>query len=91
MIRPGDLRLIGLQPTPRPDTTTRKYVVELIDGAWRVTSPLARGALFPDREDAIAFASIKARETAARGAVGLVVVKSGPHELHCFTPDRETA
>ncbi len=87
MIRHVDLPLIGLHPTPRPDTRTRKFVVDHFDGAWRVTCPGGGEALLPDREEAIGYAVVRARDTAAHGAVGMVVVKSGLHELHCFTPD----
>jgi hypothetical protein len=76
--------LLVVHPGGPPPPASRKLVVARGLNGWRVTG--AEERLFPTKLEAVAFACDAARRAAARGLVGLAVVKDGLEELHCFTP-----
>jgi hypothetical protein len=63
-----------------------RYVVVSGLGRWRVLRDEQDAGAFADRDEAVRFACGLARDQAASGIVGVVVVQSEVHEMHCFTP-----
>jgi hypothetical protein len=73
-------------PESRPAHSC-KYVVASRLGRWRVQRDDQDAGAFADRDEAVRFACSLARDQAAgAGIVGVVVVQSDVHEMHCFTP-----
>jgi hypothetical protein len=67
-------------------TRACKYVVAAQLGRWRVLRDDQDAGAFAERDDAVRFACGLARDKAKAGIVGVVVVQSDVHEMHCFTP-----
>ena len=63
-----------------------KYVVAQRLGRWRVLRDGQDAGAFADRDDAVRFACGRARDQAEAGILGVVIVQSDVHEMHCFTP-----
>ena len=63
-----------------------KYVVAWRFGRWRVQHEDQDKGAFNDQDEAVRFACTLARRQARSGRVGVVVVQSEIHEMHCFTP-----
>ena len=63
-----------------------KYVVAQRLSRWRVLRDGQDAGAFADRDGAVRFACGQARDGAKAGILGLVVVQSDVHEMHCFTP-----
>ncbi|MDB5450612.1 MAG: hypothetical protein JWQ52_1740 [Phenylobacterium sp.] len=68
-----------------------KYVVCSRLGRWRVLRDGQDAGAFADRDQAVRFACGLARDQAQAGIVGVVVVQSDVHEMHCFTPANAAA
>jgi hypothetical protein len=67
-------------------TRACKYVVARRLSRWRVLRDGQDAGAFADRDDAVRFACAQARDQAEAGILGVVVVQSKVHEMHCFTP-----
>ena len=63
-----------------------KYVVAQRLSRWRVLRDGRDAGAFADRDGAVRFACGQARDQAEAGILGVVVVQSDVHEMHCFTP-----
>jgi hypothetical protein len=65
---------------------TCKYVIAERSGRWQVWRDDGDAGAFAAQADAVRFACDQARERAAAGVAGVVVVQAGVREMHCFTP-----
>ena len=63
-----------------------KYVVAQRLSRWRVLRDGQDAGAFADRDGAVRFACGQARDQAEAGILGVVIVQSEVHEMHCFTP-----
>ncbi len=67
-------------------TRACKYIVAQRFGRWRVLRDGQDAGAFAGCDDAVRFACGQARDRAKAGILGVVVVQSDVHEMHCFTP-----
>ena len=98
MIPVSDLWMLGLRPVRNDEgenalsdkaadpARSAKYVVAERLGRWRVQRDDDDAGAFASPDDAVRFACAQAREQAAIGILGIVVVQSQVQEMHCFTP-----